>query len=126
MIWMTNEEIEKRFKFDLNMGVFKSKPFVKYGNILYFSSNNLQYYDYNRLICLLESLNFERYWTSDLYNALFDKWKDKCVIKVFLDKNQYHIVKYSERRSIYDNKDYFNEIPNYINSYKVEEKYPKE
>jgi len=95
---MSNEEILKRFQFDLDIGIFKALN----NSLVHFKSKDIR-----KLAIVLSKLN---------YNGGYPIYKDGGII-VNIDSKKFFILKEPSECSI------FNEIPEYINLYKVEDMY---
>ena len=109
---MTNHEIEKRFLFDLEMGVF-----TQYNDTVIF--NNRHYLDELTMKLLLKNIGFRI--DNTLYvvfgHRLYETTRCKPSIMVNLKS------KIFSNNSLYvtadDYEKYFNELPDYIKEYKV-------
>jgi len=117
---MTNEEIEKRFLFDLEMGRFKCINFNNRGDIFF----NRSIFSF-KLLTLLKNIGY----TID---------EDSCDINIdylkkSLESRETYISVYKKYDNIYDvfewgyieddikknNPEYFNKIPDYVKDYKL-------
>jgi len=111
---MTNQEIKKKFLFDLEMGRFKTVFSNKlHTEICYFSSEILDYNDYYKLEYILQSLGFKR--TTDILKDTIDSWTKYFVLKIKPKNNTYSYYKFDRGHEEYC--DYWNEIPDYIEDY---------
>jgi len=105
---MTNKEIEKRFLFDLEMGLFKSLAHEHYGTTYnkktysFYSSTNLKIYN---LCELLDNIGYKHKNPS-----IYELVPNKCIsITVYPCNKRYEIG--------YTHKLIMNEIPEYISNY---------
>jgi len=110
---MDSEKIEKKFLFDLHMGIFK--PYGHYDKLCAFKCDR----NIIRLVRLLENNGFKevtvkgyKYTRKDLRN--FNK---RFSINISIENKEFHIV---DRLHCYEN--YYNTIPNYIKRYDISKK----
>jgi len=120
---MTNQEIEKRFLFDLEMGYFKN---YDKGNtsLIYFDI-----YTYADLITLCKILisngyNLDRNasdFTDLLLSQLFISTHVLYKVPICI-KTKYFAIHDMEKvdKRFYDKDVFFNELPEYINEYRLE------
>jgi len=112
---MTNEKIEKKFLFDLNMDVFKVFPTDKTEWYFFRCDRNIL-----KLMKLLDNNGFSHeyvmeyitYTKRDLRN-----FSRNYIISINRDYNTYRITEYQRYLKIY-----CNEIPNYIKRYDMNKK----
>jgi len=103
---MTNEEIEKRFLFDLNMGVFRCIN-GDYPTVIRFIERKRDKSRF-RLISILDNLGFER-------NEYHLSPRNMIIVTISTRNKKYNI-----RNNEYLNPDwYYNKVPDYVKRYKI-------
>jgi len=108
---MTNEDIEKRFLFDLEMGVFKTADTKdeRYNDRIIVFINNKER-SIMKLIRLLYSINYKK--------RNFSYVEDSSMI-VIIDKANKTFKIESLSNSFYYDTPNTNELPNYIKEYRI-------
>jgi len=104
---MTNEEIRKRFEFDLKMGRFKVSPDSVHLGLL--TSKNQD--ACNRLFKLLTDIG-----KTQIGPGFEEEFDGVYIFSSF--KNRFQLLKYNEK-ILAEGKAIFNEIPDYIKEYKI-------
>jgi len=106
---MTNEEIEKRFLFDLKLGCFKKSNEAE---IISFKDQNGNEYNYHRMMTLLKNNGFKRTHNSKYLSNIHPR--SFPVLFIFPDLNVYRL---NDIKDIDINYRKFNDMPDYINEY---------
>jgi len=111
---MTNEEIEKRFKFDLEMELFKTDPSYEDKVISFKDFNSYSPNNVNNLISILRNMSYE---TLELNEYSHSFTKNLLMINT---KFKIYMIRYSRdpQLNYLEKEGLINQIPDYIKEYK--------